>query len=393
MQINTMSKYFRLLILFSLVSIFFYSTTKAQWPKDSVIDQSVQKGIDHIYNFEFEKADSIFDVVIKLRPEHPVGYFFRAMVIWERIITNFENDSLDKTFYEAIESVISICDKLLDENHNDLAAIFFKGGAIGFRGRLRANRGEWLAAANDGVVALPLVQKAYKIAPNNYDVLLGTGIYNYYAEVIPEKYPFVKPFMLFLPNGDKKKGLEQLTLASRYSKYAKVEATYFLVQNYINFEKDYMKALELAKKLHAKYPNNSLFYRYLGRCLIYIGDMTEANKIFIDIRNKYIKKQRGYDTYEGREAYYNIARYEFLEGRYESALENFYKCDELSRKIDKDGASGFMSMANLNIGMIFDAQGKREYAIKQYKKVLDMKEYENSHADAKKYLNKPFKPF
>ncbi len=257
-KISVLGKIRFILIAF-IVFLFSYSNLYAQWPKDPVVDQRVQNGIDFIYNFEFDKADSIFDEVIKLRPNHPVGYFFKAMVIWERIISNFDNTSLDDKFYDALEKVISMCDKILDENPNDVTAIFFKGGSVGFRGRLRANRGEWLSAANDGVIALPLVQKAYKLAPNNYDVLLGIGIYNYYAEVVPEKYPFVKPFMLFIPKGDRKKGLEQLTLASLYSKYAKIESTYFLVQNYLTFEKDYVKALELATKLHTKYPKNSLF--------------------------------------------------------------------------------------------------------------------------------------
>jgi hypothetical protein len=49
-----------------------------------------------------------------------------------------------------------------------------------------------------------------------------------------------------------------------------------------------------------------------------------------------------------------------------------------------------MSLGNLLIGMIYDAQGKRQDAIQQYKKVLAMKEYEDSHTESKKYLEKPY---
>lgn len=59
--------------------------------------------------------------------------------------------------------------------------------------------------------------------------------------------------------------------------------------------------------------------------------------------------------------------------------------------MDKDEPSGFMSLGNLLIGMIYDAQTKRQYAVQQYNKVLEMKEYENSRRDAKKYLEQPFK--
>lgn len=42
------------------------------------------------------------------------------------------------------------------------------------------------------------------------------------------------------------------------------------------------------------------------------------------------------------------------------------------------------------MGMIYDAQGKRQYAIRQYDKVLAMKEFENSRRDAKKYREQPY---
>ena len=383
-----MRKYFIRLIF---IVLFAASLSHSQWVEDQYIDRRVQRCIDELYYFEFMKAESDISEVMKLCPDHPVGYFFRAMIQWERIISKFDDESQDEKLYNLLNEVEKICDKRLDENPEDVAALFFKGGAVGFRGRLRANRGKWLGAANDGIIALPLVRKAYELEPNNCDVLLGIGIYNYYAAVIPQKYPFVKPAMIFFPSGDQKKGLEQLRQASLHAKYAQVEASFFLMQNYFMYEKDYAHALELARKLHEKYPNNSVFYRYLGRCLVSTGYLGEANDIFIDIVNRYTQQRVGYDTYDARESYYYIGKFDFLRARYDSALKNLYACDEISRKLDKEEPSGFMSLANLIIAMIYAAQDKRQYAILQYKKVLAMKEYENSYQDAKKYLQQPYR--
>jgi tetratricopeptide (TPR) repeat protein len=380
------SMYFLLVFLFLFVCF----SAQSQWLDDPVLDQRVLRGIDKLYNFEFDRADSDFTEVIRQRPDHPAGYFFRAMIQWERIISNFDDESQDDKLYKMLDVVIEMCETRLDEHPNDVTAMFFNGGAVGFRGRLRANRGKWLGAANDGIVALPLVRKAYELEPNNNDVLLGIGIYNYYASVVPEKYPVVKPAMIFFPSGDRKKGLEQLRQASQNAKYAKVEAMYFLMQNYFVYEKDYASALELARKLHKKYPNNSMFHRYAGRCLVSTGYLGEAKDIFIDIEKRYLKKQCGYDTYDAREAYYYLGKFDFMAGRFDTALKNLYRCDELSRKLDKEESSGFMSLGNLLIGMIYDAQGKRQDAVRQYKKVLSMKEYEDSHKESKKYLEKPY---
>ena len=376
--------------LSTFLFLFVCSGAQSQWLDDPVLDQRVLRGIDKLYNYEFDRADSDFTEVIRQRPDHPAGYFFRAMVQWERIISNFDDESQDDKLYQMLDGVIEMCEKRLDEHPNDVTAMFFNGGAVGFRGRLRANRGKWLGAANDGIVALPLVRKAYELEPNNYDVLLGIGIYNYYASVVPENYPFVKPAMIFFPSGDRKKGLEQLRQASQNAKYAKVEAMYFLMQNYFVYEKDYASALELARKLHTKYPNNSMFHRYVGRCLVSTGYLGEAKDIFVDIEKRCSKKQLGYDTYDAREAYYYLGKFDFMAGRFDAALKYLYRSDELSRKIDKDEPSGFMSLGNLLIGMIYDAQGKRQDAMQQYKKVLAMKEYEDSHKESKKYLEKSY---
>ncbi len=379
-------------LFYSLISLLFHSlSVQAQWIEDPAIDRQVQRGIDEIYNFEFDKAEADFADLIRLLPDHPVGYFFTAMIQWERIISNFDDESRDDQLYEKLDAVIDLCEKHLDKNPKDVTALFFKGGAVGFRGRLRANRGKWLGAANDGIVALPLVRKAYELEPNNYDVLLGIGIYNYYASVIPDKYPIVKPAMIFFPSGDRKKGLEQLRQASLHAKYASVEATYFLMQNYFIYEKDYANALDLSRTLHGRYPNNSIFHRYYGRCLVSTGYLGEANEIFVDIIERYSQNQTGYDTYDAREAYYYIGRFEFLAGQFDSSLHMLYRCDELSRKLDKGESSGFMSLANLLIGMIYDAQGRRPYALQQYQKVLAMKEYESSHRDAKKFIEQAYK--
>lgn len=370
--------------------LFFLPTLRSQWIADPAIDTHVQRGIDFIYNLEFDNADTEFTQVVKLRPDHPVGYFFQAMIEWWRILTNFDDESRDDKFYDMLDVVIDMCEKRLDANPNDVTALFFKGGSVGFRGRLRVNRGKWVGAANDGLVALPLVRKAYDLDPKNFDVLLGIGIYNYYADVIPDNYPIAKPLMIFFPGGDRKKGMEQLILASQNAKYAEVEASYFLMQNYFQYEKDYLKALEIARRLNTKYPRNPLFHRYFGRCLVSVGYLSEANDVFVEVAKRYREKQNGYDSYDGRESYYYLGKYEFIAGRFENALKSLFLCDELSRKLDKDGSSGFMSLANLMIGMIYDAQKKRDLALMQYNKVLAMKEYENSRRDARNYSKTPY---
>ena len=382
------SRGFHGLLLVLLLSL---EPLSAQWISDPALDAKILQGIEFIYSIEFDKADREFADVVRSQPDHPAGYFFQAMTQWWRILSDFEDESQDERFVSMLANVEEVCERRLGKNKNDVAALFFKGGAIGFRGRLRVNRGKWLAAANDGVSALSAIRKANELEPKNSDILLGMGIYNYYAEMVPDQYPILKPVMLFLPGGDKKKGLEQLERAAQEARYAKIEAMYFLLQTYFSYEKNYTKSLELASRLRSRYPKNSIFHRMYGRCFVSLGNWNEVQRVFGEVEERFRTGQPGYNTHDGREAHYYLGRYHFISGNLNEALQHFFRCDELSRRTDKDGASGFMSMTNLTIGMIYDLQGRRSSAQAQYQKVLLMKEYNRTHSDARRFIKTPYK--
>ena len=364
--------------------------TRAQTPADSLFDAITRQGIDHVYNLEFEKADSEFTVLEHMRPAHPAGRFFLAMTDWWRILIDIENTRYDTRFFAELDGVVDLCDSLLDIDKNNVTAIFFKGGAIGFEGRLRFHRDDYLAAANAGRKALGIIRDAESLDPGNADILLGAGMYNYYADVLPKEYPYLKPLMLFIPAGDKQKGIEQLNEAAARGKYASVESMYFLMQLYYYYEKDYPKALAIALQLTRRYPNNMLFHKYLGRCYASESNWSEGLAVFSDIEERSVRGQRGYTTWAEREAEYYIGLCQMNLGRIDKALPHFFRCDEVSRTLDRDGESGFMVLANLRIGMIDDLLGKREEAKQQYRKVLGMKEYLDSYAEAQQFLNSPY---
>jgi hypothetical protein len=338
----------------------------------------------------FDSARAEFQEVVRSNPDHPAGYFFLGMVDWWVILIDIDNESHDEEFLATMDRVIAICDKRLDKDENDLAGLFFKGGALGFQGRLHANREDWVKAASAGHSALDLVIKAYKIAPNNYDVLFGMGIYDYYAAVIPEQYPFVKPLMLLFPKGDKDKGIEQLRQAVQHASYANREAAYFLIQIFINYEKRYGEALPLAAELHNQFPDNPVYHRYVGRSYAAVNDWTDTRTTYAEILACANRHKFGYGVSDEREAHYYLGLMDMNEEKFDPALQHFYKCDELSRTLDKSGPSGFMAMTNLKIGMVYDLQSKRDLAIAQYNKVLKMPDYQGSQKLAERFLARAY---
>ncbi len=376
-------------LLFLFVSFFLHYGAAAQVPRDSVDDQHILRGIRLLYNLSFDSAKTEFQTVARSEPDPPAGYFFLAMVEGQRILTNFSDESRDEHFYSMLDKVIDLCDERLDRDENDVTALFYKGGALGFQGRLHGNREDWLKAAHAGLQALPIVRKAYKLAPNNYDILFGIALYNYYAAVIPDRYPFIKPVMLAFPAGNRTKGLEQLRTAASKGKYARLEADYFLLQVLHNYERNYNEGLSIALKLHNEFPRNVLFHRYIARSYAALGRLPDMQRTCQDIMTRCKAHWTGYDKAAERESLYYLGFADMKAGKYDSALQFFYRSDELSRSLDSQELSGFMVMVNLRIGMIYDLQGKRDLALSQYRKVKDMRDYENAHAQAEQYMKSP----
>ena len=376
--------------MLAIAASLFVQQGRGDGGRDPAFEAVAREGINHVYNLEFGKAEESFGKLVQMKPGHPAGPFFLAMVQWWKIMLDPDDEQYDREFLAALDRVVDMCDAMLHKNPDDVTAIFFKGGAIGFQGRLKFHRDDYLGAANAGRKALPLVQDASALDPDNIDVLLGTGIYNYYAEVIPQEYPYVKPLILFIPPGDRRKGIEQLTRVAEKGLYATIEASYFLLQIYYFYEKDYAHALDLAQRLNVRFPNNMVFHRYLGRCYVSLNNWPAADSVWADVTGRAHRGMPGYGAGVEREAEYYLGVAEMPRRRYEEALGHLYRCDELSRSLDRKEASGFMTMANLKIGMIYDCQAKRSLALSQYRKVMTMKDFMESHAKAGQFMTTPY---
>ena len=365
---------------------------KYQWAimlKDA--DSLVLLGADYVYNLEFEKAAEQFKQVQQKYPLHPAGYFLDSMIEWWKIALNNDDKSNDQIFYNKIDKVIQVCDKILDTNAYDINALFFKGGAIGYRARLKTLRDEWFQAIQDAKEALDILRRCQQLAPFNHDIMLGTGLYNYFSVKFPEDYPILKPLMIFLPNGDKRLGLFQLRAAARNARYAGVEAKVALLQIYYSFENDNYEALQIAQELTEKYPNNTYFLRYLGRVQVRLGMILDYENTWRKVMNKVTEGKASYSNSVVREATYYIGLALLYRQDYSNSLKYFQKSLEGSKIIDKK-PTGFLSYTLIKIGNNYDAMGNRGEAIKYYKQAYDLPDFNDSKKIAKRYLDTPYKP-
>lgn len=347
--------------------------------------------LKQIYSCSFDSAEINIAGYIKEFPKEPHGYFLLVLSDWWQINLDRKNASLDEKLYKNVDKTLSFCDEILDKNNKDVDALIYKGASLGYRGLTKSLRENWLSAADDGRQALNLLDEALELSPKNKEALLGIGIYNYFAEYIPERYTFLKPLMLIFPKGDKVKGVAQIKDAAENSKIASYEAKYIIAYFNMQYERNFMESEIYCKLLYTEFPTNPVFEKMLYNCYSGAGRYEEGLTGWIKVRNKYLTKEKGYNFETVlREADYYISLSLLKLGRLEELEQYINECESISDKIDNEDTS-FKVYTYLMQGMKNDMLGNRSKAVEYYQKVLDSKEFGNSHADAKRYLRDSYK--
>ena len=160
--------------------------TLAAQSASSVLDDPrvrtvAKEGLELLYNMQFDEATVRFDSISRQVDTHPIGPFLSALTLWWEILMDLSDRQHDASFYAAMAEVIDRCDVRLAADAQDFDAQFFKGMALGLRGRLRMNRRDWIRAAVDGKRAMSYVLTVARSDTTNDDFAVGPGLYNYYA--------------------------------------------------------------------------------------------------------------------------------------------------------------------------------------------------------------------
>ena len=269
--------------------------------KNRYVEIEAAQAMFDMYNMDFDQAERQFKYLKKQYGWHPLPDFLLGLCYWWRLVPQGEMGSKwDQLFLAQMDSAQVKAHRLYDEV-NQIEGAFFLAAAYGFQGRLYADRGQYLKASLAGKNALKYLNIGKDEENFSPELLLGKGLFNYYAQWIPEHYPMLKPIMTFFPKGDKSVGIAQLKETSRNAFYARTEAQYYLLRILYEEEQNLSEASQLAAYLTDLYPNNSYFQSYYGRILYRLGKQSESIAVFESILERVHAEQEGYE--------YNTARY------------------------------------------------------------------------------------
>ncbi|AEI48224.1 tetratricopeptide repeat protein [Runella slithyformis] len=349
------------------------------------------EAINKLYNFKFAEADAEFRWLRYRYPSHPMPYFLMGLAEWWKIVPNTDDTRYDERCIALMDTCITLAEKLYDTRENKIEPSFFLAAAYAFKGRIHSERKHWSRATIAGKNALKYLERCKGQSEISPELLFGDGLFNYFAEWIPQNYPLLKPVLWLFPKGSKQLGIQQLEKVGNNAFYTRTEARYFLLQIY-GYENQYAKSYDLAKYSWETYPDNPYFERYYLRSAFVRGNTAEAEKIATSILDKIDKGKTGYEAVSGRNAAYVLAYY-----------SNNYYHDIPKAKIyyqktldyatqAKAFTSGYYLASLVGLGRIAEKEKDYEAAREYYKTAVDRGEKKSAQVkeakDALSNLNK-----
>ena len=351
-------------------------------------NQRILDGINLIYDRQFDDAENLFKKMTTDAPQDPSGYFYLAMITWSRLAAGFWNPETVKEFKSRIDRAIEVAQIRVDDKGAGSYDFFYLGGALGFKGRFELMKGNMFASfllASDAIEALKTCRE---MAPDDKDVLLGIGTFDYYTARLSGVLKFLTYFLLH--RGNIQEGLRKLNEAALHATYSATEAKAVLLYILLFSEQDFPKALALATELSNKYTHNPRFKTLEGVCFIRM----DKDRQYRETLSVLLAKSRKAPTPETAAIWQKRALYlestnHLFHGRYAEARSTL---EEILKNPDPIHDPTMIAWPLIKLGMSYDLAGNRERALGYYNQVFKMKNGAGAQFVADKLLEEPIEP-
>jgi len=388
MVFNNSFRFFKVfpkrIFIFSCLVIFLQIPAEANGARP--VNGAVLRGIECLYDWRFSEAEGLFKGLVAQDPADPTGYFYLAMVSWSRLASGFWTKEVVREYGKRIDKAISIAKRKVRGGKASSFDYFYLGGALGYKGRFRLMKKKYLSSFLLAIEAIEALNTSKEMDPENKDVLLGLGLFDYYTA----RFQGVLKFLtyLFVNRGNKEKGLRELHEAAQDATYSSTEAKSMLLHIYLFLEdENHDKALIIARELASRFRNNPKFQFLEGISYLRLKmdsrfrETVESLKREATLRASLQEKLR----WKNRSLYL-AACYDMSEGRYKDARE---RLNGILAQADPLLDPAMIAWPLLKIGMTHDLEGNREKSLEYYKTVLKLENGAGAQFLAEKYSDEP----
>lgn len=275
------------------------------------IDQQI---INHTYNEEFEKAESLSLQQIKAFPNSPKYYYYNInskLMEYYKKVSELDVNRRDEGRKALNKELLKYCEeviKIFDGKKLSIEDKFYFGTIYGYLARVYGMDGSWWSAFRSGKKAKNLMEEIIKTDQQFYDAYLVLGMLNYYSDRMSGITSFIAGVLGF--SGDRETGLNQVTLAYERGKVTFGQSALTLIEIYSNLEDNKYSALKYYEEFLKQFPQNKRILNAYCNVLINIWDIKKVEEILNNDNRNLIDdntKARYYDQIGKSNLYkYNI---------------------------------------------------------------------------------------
>lgn len=363
------------------------------------------EALESLYSLDFEPAERKFRELTVEDPVNPTYWNLLASSIWLKIVyeqeklgldsytgsrlggsesTDIVNPEREAQVRGAVQRAIAAGEAILEENPEDLEALYALGVANGTLASFEAlAKRAYLKANSAARRAREYHLQVLRLDPSFNDARLAIGTYDYALGEIPGFLRFMLGFV-GIRGGDTAGGIEQLEYAAELGDRASTNAKMVLVVVY-NREKEYDKALEVLRDLHSSYPRN--FLLELEQASVYERkeEWDAAIAVHEAVLSKVESGADGYDRLDAEPVLFKIGEANVHSYRNERAIPAF------TRVISgREATDGLKARSHLWMGKIYDSAADRGTAIEHYSAILALDCEDELKDEARRYLRRPF---
>jgi tetratricopeptide (TPR) repeat protein len=220
-------------------------------PDLTEVDQEI---ISHIFNGDYQSADSLLEAQIKLQPDFPKYYALKShSAFYARY---FDNSGMDRD--SLLQLVLDYARKAIDvsEDLEETTEIkFYLGVAHGYKSRVYGIQRELYDAYWAARKGRNYSKDVIEEDPEYYDAYVGLAVLDYFNATQITGWRRTLAWFLGM-SGDREKALEYFNLVEEKGSLFKPEAEFINAMMYRFLETDFDRAVPYFENFIARYPDN-----------------------------------------------------------------------------------------------------------------------------------------
>ncbi|MDH3214794.1 MAG: tetratricopeptide repeat protein [Candidatus Krumholzibacteria bacterium] len=235
-----------------------YAQEKSNPPTNrDITAPEISVAMDLLMRAGAHQAMSYLDSLQAVCDRQPLFLITRGRVLIEFIpIDDHKKDftkEMSKAALSVFDRAIDICSQRMDEGDPDLRLQLYRGWSWMQKSHIRALGRSFYTAGRDAGRGKKDLEKYLGAHPDDPSANGLLGAFLYFTDAIPSIFKFLSK-LLFLPTGDRDRGLDLMQRAVREHNPFEVDYVQLLNNVYVFFEGRYEEGLQGATELVDRYP-------------------------------------------------------------------------------------------------------------------------------------------